>query len=227
VPSRVVVVGLLVLAVGAAACSGDRPDPPPGARRLTISTPDGATLDAVELGRGDDVAVLSHGATGTKEDFYGLASALAEAGWRVIAYDARGVGDSTGPGTDRPADLRAVVAWARAGGQGALVLAGGSLGASLSIALAAELEADAVVALSPPAGTFGALDAARNLGGIRVLVIAAEDDLPYADDARSIAAEAGVSPTIVDGEQHGAGVFRDHPGLLERVVRFAAALVAG
>lgn len=158
--------------------------------------------------------VLSHGATGTKEDLFGLAGAFADDGWRAIAYDA--------PLASREDDLRAVVAYARDSGATSLVLVGGSLGASLSIAMAAELAVQAVVSLSAPASSFDALGAAEVLGdSIPVLVIAAEGNQPYADDAVTIADALRTSPTIVSGDGHGAGVLRDHPELMDAIVRFA------
>jgi alpha-beta hydrolase superfamily lysophospholipase len=196
---------------------------------VTVSTPDGERLRAVEVGSGPDVAVLSHGATGTKEDFYELASAFAGEGWRAIAYDARGVGESTGArGELRDVDLRAVVDHARDTGAESIVLVGGSLGAALSLAAAEDLGADAVVSLSAPADSFGALDAAREIGGsIPAFVAAAADDEPYASDARAIAEALGVQPRIVSGSGHGTGVFRDHPDLMRAVVAFASGAVPG
>lgn len=198
------------------------PDPPEGARRVTIPS-EGETLSAVEIGQGVNVAVLSHGGTGTKEGFYALASALASDGWRAIAYDARGVGDSTGMrGRDRDVDLRAVVAYARTTGAESILLAGGSLGAALSIAMAEELHVQAVVSLSAPADSFGAIDAARRLrGSVPVFVTAAEDNQPFADDARRLADVLGVAPTIVSGDGHGTAVLHDHPEVIDAIVTFA------
>lgn len=222
----VVLVGLLV-AASMPACGEDLPDPPPGSRSILIRTPDGEALDSVELGTGDHVAVLSHGVNGTKEDFYPLAEALADAGWRVTVYDARGVGASSGSrGEHRDVDLRAVVGHATQPGADGLLLVGGSLGASLSLSVAAELHATGVVSLSAPAGTFGALAAARALGGaIPVFVAAAEDDEPYAGDALAIAEAVGTEPVIVSGDGHGTGMFLDHPDLIDTVVSFAAAVI--
>lgn len=209
-------------------CGEDLPDPPAGARSVRIETADGEMLSAIEVGRGERVAILSHGVTGTKEDFYGLASAFAADDWRVIDYDARGVGTSTGTlGVNREEDLRAVVDHARATGATAVLLAGGSLGASLSISMAHELDARALVSLSAPAEAFDALEAAHELrGSIPVFVAAARENEPYATDARAIAAALAVSPTIVDGDGHGSGMLRDHPELTGKILAFADGSIA-
>ena len=158
--------------------------------------------------------MLSHGATGTKEDFFGLAGVFAEDGWRAIAYDARSA--------TREDDLRAVVGYARDSGATSLVLVGGSLGASLSISMAAELDVQAVVSLSAPASSFDALGSAEAIGrSIPVLVAVAEDNEPYATDAVEIADALGISARIVSGDGHGTGMFRDHPELMDAIVTFA------
>jgi alpha-beta hydrolase superfamily lysophospholipase len=207
----------VTLALTLTSCGGE-PDPPTGSRQVSIATSGGAELSAIEVGHGDDVAVLSHGATGTKEDFFGLAGAFAERGWRAIAYDARAQA--------REDDLSAVVAYARKTGATSVVLVGGSLGASLSISMAAELQVQAVVSLSASADTFDALHAAEAIGdSIPILVAVAEQNEPYATDAHRIADALGIEPTVVSGEGHGAGMFRDHPDLMDTVVTFANAAV--
>lgn len=214
---------LIPLAATVLMTSCRKADPPEGSTRTTITTPSGLELDAIELGVGPKVAVMSHGATGTKEDFYPVAEAFAADGWRVIAYDAPGVGDSTGTnGEDREEALTAVVDHARETGARSVVLIGGSMGAGLSLAMAAPLHADAVVSLSAPASAYGALDAARAMpGDVAVFVIAAQDNEPYASEARDIAAAAGVDAVIVSGSGHGSGVFKDHRELLDRVIAWA------
>ncbi len=210
------------------ACEADQPDPPTGASRIRISTTDGVELDAIELGNGEQVAVLSHGATGTKEGFYDLATVFADHGWRVIAYDARGVGDSTGSGLDRQEDLRAVVGYARDSGASAIVLVGGSLGGSLSIAMARELAVDAVVGLSAPASSFDALQVAGELPRTTPVMLAvAEGNEPYDSDARQLADALGIEPVVVSGDGHGTGMFRDNPGLMDQVVAFADEAIVG
>jgi pimeloyl-ACP methyl ester carboxylesterase len=184
-----------------------------------VTTSDGETIHGIELGSGPRVAILSHGATGTKEDFYPLAERFAADGWRVIIYDARGVGASTGDRDgDRRLDLEALAERADAD---SLVLVGGSMGAGLSLAMGPALGADAVIALSPPSTAFDAIDAAPELRGTPVLLVAAEGNGPYPEEARILGEAIGVDPVIVSGDRHGTGVFRDHPELLDRVVAFA------
>jgi alpha/beta superfamily hydrolase len=217
----------VVVAAGAAllgACSERAEPPPPGSKTVSIPTPDGVRLSAIEAGSAPDVAVLSHGATGTKEDFYGLATSFVRDGWRAIAYDARGVGDSTGEVdfSARDIDLRAIIEYASQTGARTIVLAGGSLGAALSLSMAQELGAAAVVSLSAPQTTYNAIGAARSIGtSIPAFVAAAIDNEPFSSDARALADVLGVQPVIVSGEGHGTGMLRDHPELKPRIVRFA------
>ena len=227
IPNVVALTVLLALALAPSGCGTTAP--PEGSVRTTITTPSGIDLDAIELGDGPKVVVLSHGATGTKEDFYPVADAFASDGWRVIAYDAPGVGESTGTnGRDREEALTAVVDHARETGARQIVLLGGSMGAGLSLAMAAPLRADAVVSLSAPATAYDALDAARAMpDDIAVFVTAAEDNEPYASEAREIADAAGVEAMVVSGSGHGSGVFNGHPELLAQVIAWADEAVAG
>lgn len=214
VATRSLIAVTLAITLALASCGGSDPEPPTGSRQVRIATSGGGELSAIEVGQGVDVAVLSHGATGTKEDFFGLAGAFAEGGWRAIAYDARAQA--------REDDLRAVVAYARQTGATSVVLVGGSLGASLSISMATELDVQAVVSLSASAASFDALQTAEEIGGsIPMLVAVAEGNEPFASDAHRIADALGIAPTIVSGDRHGTGMFRDHPELMETIVAFA------
>jgi dienelactone hydrolase len=224
---RTISARLLLAAVAVAlggACAHPAEALPPGSRTASVRTSDGVRLHVVDAGSGSDVVILSHGATGTKEDFYGLATAFVRDGWRAIAYDARGVGQSTGEQdfAARDIDLRSVAAYARRTGAEAIVLAGGSLGASLSLSMAQELRAEAVVSLSAPQTTYDAIGAARTIGdSIPAFVAAAVDNPPFSDDARVLADALGVQPVIVSGQGHGTGILLDHPDLKARIVRFA------
>jgi pimeloyl-ACP methyl ester carboxylesterase len=224
-PNRTGVAAAVVAVMLAVACGGERSPvvPPTGARTLSIPGPAGTTLDAVEMGEGDRVVVLTHGSTGTKEGFYPLLPALADAGYRAIAYDARGVGSSTGENdpTTRGDDLEAVVDHARSSGATSISLGGASLGANITLAQAGALEADAVVLLSPAlARVPDAL--AEDLADIPVFIAVAMDNEPFATQARELGETLGVEPTVVTGDHHGTGMFGDHPELLVAVVDFLA-----
>jgi alpha/beta superfamily hydrolase len=201
----------------AVACHTD-PDPPAGSTSVSIELAGGETLDAVEQGDGPNVAILSHGATGTKEGYFPLMPLLADAGWRAIAYDAEGVGESTGEqGVDREGDLAAVVDYARESGAEHIALIGASLGSVVSMESAAEVDADGVIALSAYAD--GSLP--PELGTqIPVMLAVAEDNEPYATDVRQLGEQLHVTPVVVTGEQHGTGMFVDHPELMDQVVAF-------
>jgi pimeloyl-ACP methyl ester carboxylesterase len=218
-PPLALAVAVAVVLV-AAGCGGGSPDPPPGARAVTIETPDGARLDALELGEGPKVAIVSHGANGDRSGYFEAMPVLADAGWRVIAYDARDMGASTGPGQDRQMDLRAVVEHARETGAQTVALVGSSLGAMVSMSIAADLHADAVVSLSGFPDGAGPQATAEGLRGIDVYLAVSADDEPYASETRALAEALGVEADLVDGEEHGTGLFDADPALAERIAAF-------
>jgi alpha-beta hydrolase superfamily lysophospholipase len=212
---------MLGTAIAASSVACDRaPEEPAGSKHVSIPSSGGQTLDAVELGSGANVAILTHGATGTKEGYYPMMPVLANAGWRVIADDAQGVGNSTGEvDADREGDLRAAVEYARSTGGERIVLIGASLGAYLSLSMAGELHADAVVGLSPFLGQ-PADDMASALEGIPTMLIVAGDNEPYASDTRELATALGIDPLIVSGQGHGTGMLADHPDVSDRIASF-------
>jgi alpha/beta superfamily hydrolase len=84
------------------------------------------------------------------------ARALRECGATTLRFNFRGVGQSEGrfdDGEGELADLRAVAAWARAEHPDKVLwLAGFSFGAWVSLRLASELRAAALVSIAPPVG---------------------------------------------------------------------------
>jgi len=54
-----------------------------------------------------------------------------------------------------------------------------------------------------------------------VVVAAATDNEPFAGDARDIAQAAGERATLVSGAGDGTGMYKDHPGLVDAIVRWA------
>ncbi len=136
---------------------------------LEIHTADGVALRAVVDDPPDGVAlrgtcVMAHALFARKTEFgrrdrAGLAQAYAAAGWRTIAFDFRGHGESALPRATRDfgyddlvrLDLPAVVACARARSDGKpVVVVGHSLGGHVALASqgTGRLEADAVIAIA-------------------------------------------------------------------------------
>ena len=65
---------------------------------VTLSTDDGAQIAADVYGSGVRGVVLAHGGRFTKESWKEQAQRLTRAGFRVLAFDFRGFGQSHGPG---------------------------------------------------------------------------------------------------------------------------------
>jgi len=66
--------------------------------RVSLPTEDGGLIQALVYGKGDRGVVLAHGGLFNKESWEKQARALADAGFRSIAIDFRGYGNSRGPG---------------------------------------------------------------------------------------------------------------------------------
>jgi len=133
---------------------------------LSIDGPVGrieAILDAPEPGAPavDVIVIVCHplpteGGTMHNKVVTMAARALRECGITTLRFNFRGVGQSAGSFDDGEGeldDLRAVAAWASAHAPGkALWLAGFSFGAWVSLRLAHELQAAALISIAPPVG---------------------------------------------------------------------------
>jgi len=111
---------------------------------VRLATEDGGLIHGDLYGTGPRGVVLAHGGRFNKGSWAAQARELAAAGFRVLAIDFRGYGDSTGPGTSdiftAPLylDVLAGVRHLRATGATTVAAMGGSLGGSAA--------ADAVIA---------------------------------------------------------------------------------
>lgn len=217
------VVALLAVAtVFVVGCGGEeRADPPPGARAVTFPGPEGTKLAGHELGDGAVAIVLAHGASTDETSWFSVMKPLADARYRVLAFDSRGVGESTGSaGTDvqaRAADIEAAIDHVRDEGAGEVVLMGSSLGAmaTLRVATNARQQLAAIVGVSPPAVPLDSAAVPEP-----ALFVASRGDTGAARAARTLAEATGRPPVIVSGSIHGAGLFADHPEAVRDLVRF-------
>ncbi len=101
---------------------------------VSFSTEDGALIYADLYGKGDRRVVLAHGGRFSKESWKPQAQQLASAGFRVLAFDFRGFGQSHGPG-DKDTftapmylDVLAAVRYLRKNGAKTVAVMGGSFG---------------------------------------------------------------------------------------------------
>jgi pimeloyl-ACP methyl ester carboxylesterase len=135
----------------------------PAPQRVSLPTADGGSLQADLYGAGARAVVLAHGGRFNKESWIPQARALEAAGFRVLAIDLRGTGQSTGPGLKDPhgpplhEDVLAAVRYLRSSGAKTVSVVGGSMGGGAT--------ADALARARP-----GEID--------RVVLLAASGDAP-------------------------------------------------
>jgi dienelactone hydrolase len=191
------------------------------AAALRFFTSDDRQLVGVQLGSGPIGIVLAHGSGGSLCEWIGYARELAGDGYRVLAYDAGY--EFNGVGLDAEAATEAL---RRAGAQ-KVVIMGSSLGALAALVAGAGLpvQPDAVVSLSAPdsVGYLRGLDSVARLHA-PVFFMAAQDDQPFSDDARSLYAAAASTDKqlqVVPGQMHGSGLLED-PSLKATIWSFIA-----
>jgi pimeloyl-ACP methyl ester carboxylesterase len=176
------------------------------------------------MGQGAVGVALAHGALTTKESWYAAMNALADAGYRVVAFDARGVGKSTGTiSTDpdqRARDIEAVLRFLERQGAHKVVVMGSSLGAYAAILVAERGGVAAVVGVSPAAVPGGL--AAVN---VPAFFLASKGDRGPAGNARLLGHRLGRPPRVVGGSIHGADLFTEHPEAVRALVAFLTRVV--
>jgi alpha/beta superfamily hydrolase len=194
---------------------------------VTFPTPDGGLVHADLYGRGDRAVVLAHGGRFNKESWKKQAEVLERAGFRVLAINFRGYGESKGPGHADPLsaplhnDVLGAVRYLRKAGAKSVAVVGGSMGGSAAgdASVAAEPgEIDRLVFL----GSAGS-DQPEKMKG-RKLFLIARDDLGSGDIPRLPGVREHYEKTpgpkaliIVDGSAHAQFLFESDQA--ERVMR--------
>lgn len=111
---------------------------------VTFTTDDGAQIAADLYSGGARGVVLAHGGRFTKESWKPQAQALVRAGFRVLAFDFRGFGQSHGPGdkdmfsAPMQLDVLAAVRYLHAHGTSTVSVVGGSFGGAAAASACAE-----------------------------------------------------------------------------------------
>lgn len=128
-------------------------------QHVSFPTDDGGLIAADVYGKGNRGLVLAHGGRFTKESWSKQARTFADAGFRVVAIDFRGHGQSKRSGKNDPAhfDVLAAVRYLRKNGAKTVSIVGGSFGggAGADAAVIAKAgEIDRLVMLGVGQGNF-------------------------------------------------------------------------
>jgi pimeloyl-ACP methyl ester carboxylesterase len=221
---RVCFVGLMVL--------GPQPSPPLAPSLVSFPTDDGGTVYAHEYGKGDRAVLLAHGGRFNKESWAPQAKALLDAGFRVLAIDFRGYGQSRGPGQQdifsAPLykDVLAGVRYLRTHGATTVSIVCGSMGCAAGIAA---IEAPGEIRRLVALGT--APDGAVERLKVPTLIIIARNDA-NADGPRlprvQQAYEKMMGPKeliVLDGSAHAQFLFTSEQSerVMQAILRFLSA----
>ena len=181
---------------------GGQPVRFPDGEQRTVQLPDGADITTVSVGDGPTI-VLVHGLTASKHDWGPIAPTLVAAGYRVLAVDQRGHGEST-PGnagygsTQLAADLAHVLDELDVH---AAALVGHSMGGMTAMAYAVHHPAafNARVERLVLIATAASLETARHQLGLSLGGVHIPEGIVPADDRLRVGAGLGVfgrSPSL-------------------------------
>ncbi len=193
---------------------------------VAFPTSDGGEIHADVYGAGERAVVLAHGGRFNKESWREQAGVLVAAGYRVLALDFRGIGQSRGPGQSDlesaplQLDVLAAIDYLRRNGATSVDVIGASMGGSAAadavIASPSGLVHRLVLLGAAPAGPADQLKCP-------ILFIVARDDAsgdgPRLPGIRAKFAQAPQPKrlVIVDGAAHAQFMFRT--GQSARVMR--------
>ena len=189
------------------------------------------TSDHVQIGgllygkSGTTAIICSHELRSTKADWSDSAPWFAARGFMVLAYDFRGIGDSQGqydPGKEDQ-DLLAAMAFVHSHGAKQVILLGSSMGADISLIVAAKTQVAGVITLSPEY-LFGLSDnEIRAISAPKLFINSVGDS--FASDTQQMFQNARPPKTLhlYPGSAHGVAIFETDYGqdLIARIIAFA------
>ena len=180
---------------------------------VRFRTEDSEDLWGSIFGDGEIAVILSHMRGRNQTSWFPFARLASTSGYKVMTFDFRGYGKSTGARDTRmDRDLEAAVAYVRAKGAKQVILIGASMGGTAAIEIAAEIDVQGVAALSPPT-SFGRINALGAVSSmlIPLLLIVAENDPPFTSSAREIETAAAATQFLeLPGQEHGTNLYSAH-----------------
>jgi pimeloyl-ACP methyl ester carboxylesterase len=201
---------------------------------VSFPTQDGGLIYADVYGKGDRGVVLAHGGRFNKESWEKQARALAAAGFRALAIDFRGYGQSHGPGQSDiytaplHLDVLAAVRYLRKTGAKTVSVVGGSMGggAAADASIAAEPgEIDRLVLLGASAN-----GPPEKIKGRKLFIVARDDASADGPRLPGIRAQYEKTPEpkqliILNGSAHAQFLFQTDQGerVMREILRFLSA----
>jgi pimeloyl-ACP methyl ester carboxylesterase len=220
--ARALVLGLLVVSLG---CGGDDDEeagpptstpaattttaaPPCGeedAEAVTLTTPDGAELDAAVVGEGEVGVVLGHQFRSDLCSWLSFAEQLAERDMLALAINF--------VSTSLDDDMVAGAHELQRRGAERIMLVGASMGGTAALVAAGEIDVAGVAALSAPQ-EFSGLDALPSVRSLEIpaLFLVGREDTSFARDARRLYRATGSSDkalVVTSGAAHGTDLLQD------------------
>ncbi|ANB18209.1 alpha/beta hydrolase [Dokdonella koreensis] len=222
----------IALALAACACAIGRDGPvrdaPGWPERVTFPTQDGGRVVADRYGHGDRGVVLAHGGRFDKESWQKQAQILAQAGFRVLAIDFRGHGQSRGgkrtdpDDEDTRFDVLAAIRYLRATGASTVSVVGASFGGGAAAEASVEAEPgeiDRLVLLA-----HAAIEKPERMKGRKLFIVSRDD---FSGDAKiprlpAIRDQYDRAPgpkalVVLEGSAHAQALFETDQG--ERLMR--------
>jgi pimeloyl-ACP methyl ester carboxylesterase len=206
----------------------------PAQEHVSFRTQDGGIVYADLYGKGDRGVVLAHGGRFNKESWSKQARTLEEAGFRVLAIDFRGNGQSRGPGQSdiytAPLyfDVLGATGYLRKCGARTVSVVGGSMGGSAAADASIEAapgEIDRLVLLAASAN-----GPPEKLKGRKLFIVAREDASGAGPRLPGIRAQYDKAPgpkelIIVEGSAHAQFLFESDQGerVMREILRFLSA----
>ncbi|HEY9139824.1 MAG TPA: alpha/beta fold hydrolase [Bryobacteraceae bacterium] len=212
---RMLAATLLVTGIGAAQ------------EHVSFATEDGGLVYADVYGEGDRGVVLAHGGQFNKESWEKQARTLAAAGFRALAIDFRGYGQSRGPGQADPLsaplhwDVLAAVRYLRKTGAKTVSVVGASMGGAAAADTSIEAQPGEIDRLVLLAGWTD--QPPEKIKGRKLFIVARDDasgdgELRLPKIRENYERAAGPKKLMVlDGSAHAQFLFATDQG--ERVMR--------
>lgn len=231
-----VVTVAITMSVFAFVSEGRRQDTSEPPVLVSFPTQDGGLIYANLYGKGNRGIVLAHGGRFNKESWEKQAQVLVKAGFRVLAIDFRGRGQSKGPGQSAMMsaplhfDVLAAVRYLRKTGTKTVSVIGGSMGGGAAGDAASEANAGEIDRLVFLGSTTSLADRPPEQVKGRKLFILTRDD--FSGDAKiprlpKIRAEYERSSgpkelVILEGTAHAQFIFETEQGerLMREILRF-------